>query len=99
MQLIDKIINKVGNDKVLHFLAGSVICSLVSFVVILQEVSIGFHEALFVFAGMIAAGFAAVIKEMADESFEVKDIVATLLGTVPTFIAVLLGILFSTLSN
>lgn len=37
MEIINNIIKKFGNDKVLHFLGGGYMCSLISFVTILQE--------------------------------------------------------------
>jgi hypothetical protein len=37
MNALDNLIQKVGNDKTLHFLGGGFICSFISFIVILQE--------------------------------------------------------------
>lgn len=99
MEIVDKLLEKIGNDKVLHFLGGAWICSLISFVVILQESGLTFGEQIsLVSIGTIVVGILSVIKEYFDSKFDWWDIVAALLGCVTIFIAVLLGTLFGILS-
>ena len=79
----DEIIRKFGADKVLHFLGGALICAVVSIVMDVQE-------------GL----FAAWVKErFLDSSVDKKDLLATVLGFVPVWLAFALGTLFNYLSE
>lgn len=100
MKELDNFISKVGNDKVLHFLGGGFICSLVSFVAILQENGLSNLENIScVCIGVFASFILSVFKEMMDDKFEWKDIIAAIFGCIPVFLAVGIGILFNILSK
>lgn len=100
MELIDKIIGKVGNDKVLHFLGGGFICSLISFVVILQEHDLSsLRKIAAVLIGTIVVAMLSVMKELFfDAEADWKDVLASVLGCLPVFIAVAIGVWFNYLS-
>lgn len=100
MKSLDSLISKIGNDKVLHFLGGGFLCSLITFVVILQEQDLGnLNKILSVFIGTIFVAFLSFVKEiMLDEKPDWKDILASVLGCIPVFIVVGIGILFNYLS-
>lgn len=100
MELIDKIIGKVGNDKVLHFLGGGFICSLISFVVILQESSLSsLRKIAAVSIGTIVVFILSLMKELFfDKETDWKDVLASVLGCIPVFIAVAIGVWFNYLS-
>lgn len=100
MEIINKIINKFGNDKVLHFLTGGLICSFITFVVILQEQNLSYIDKIAsVLTGTIDVFVLSFIKEVIiDTDFNWKDILASIIGCVPIFIAVCIGVLFNYLS-
>lgn len=100
MKALDNLINKVGNDKVLHFLGGGFICSLVSFVVILQESGLTAWEKVSdVLIGTIFVLILSVLKELiADDESDWYDVLAAVLGCIPVYIAVGLGAWFNSLS-
>lgn len=100
MKSLDNLITKVGNDKVLHFLGGGFICSLISFVVILQEHDLSsLRKIAAVLIGTIAVFVLALIKELImDEETNWKDVWVSVLGCLPVFIAVVIGVLFNYLS-
>lgn len=100
MELIDKIIIKVGNDKVLHFLGGGFICSLISFVVILQESGLSsLRKIAAVLIGTIVVFILSLMKELFfDAEADWKDVLVSVLGCLPVFIAVAIGVLFNYLS-
>lgn len=65
MVALENLIQKVGNDKVLHFLGGGFICSLISFVVILQESGLtALEQVSAVLIGTIFVLILSVIKEL-----------------------------------
>lgn len=100
MKSLDNLITKVGNDKVLHFLGGGFICSLVSFVVILQESGLSsLRKIAAVLIGTIVVAMLSVMKELFfDAEADWKDVLASVLGCIPVFIAVAIGVLFNYLS-
>lgn len=100
MKSLDKFISKLGNDKVLHFLCGGYLCSLITFVVILQEGIMSYGESITsVLIGAIAVLVLSAMKEMImDSKADWKDVLASVLGCAPVFIFVALGALFSYLS-
>lgn len=100
MKSLDDFISKVGNDKVLHFLGGGYLCSLITFVVILQEGFMSYYrEIASVLIGTISVFVLSVMKEtIMDSKADWKDVLASVLGCVPVFIAVALGSWFNYLS-
>lgn len=96
----DEIIRKFGADKVLHFLGGALICAVVSIVMDVQEGVTSWRTLLVPLAGLIVALFAAWVKErFFDSSVDKKDILATVLGFVPVWLAFAIGTLFNYLSE
>lgn len=92
-------VQKVGLDKLTHFFTGCSICSLVSFVAILQEHELGYAAMIALpIIGTFVAAFIGAAKEMIDKKFDVKDLIATVLGCIPVFIAVAIGAWFNYLS-
>jgi hypothetical protein len=101
MKLLDDFINKVGIDKVLHFLGGGFICSLVTFVAILQETFSNLWVACALpIMGTLIVALLSWGKEVAlDDKVDKKDTYAALLGCIPVFIAVFIGVLFNMASH
>lgn len=99
MKLIDNFVNKVGNDKMLHFLVGNLITSCITFIVLIQENLTSFETLLAVIPAAIITAFVAVIKEKLDDVFNKKDFIATVLGIIPTVICILVGVIFNILSK
>lgn len=101
MKTLDNLISKVGNDKVLHFLGGGFICSLISFVAILQEHDLTpWQQISAVLIGTIAVFILSLMKEvLADDKTDWYDILASVLGCIPVFAAVGLGTWFNVLSS
>ena len=94
------LITKIGQDKILHFLVGSLITAFITLVTGLQESSIDWSIMGACFIGLVVTAFFAIIKEaFIDSEFDWKDLLATLLGSVPIFIGTALGVLFHVLSN
>lgn len=94
------LIAKIGQDKILHFLVGSLITAFMTLIAGLQEPEIGWGTMGAPTIGFVVTAFFALIKEaLIDTEFDWKDLVATLLGTIPIFIATALGTLFHVLSN
>lgn len=100
MKALDNLINKVGNDKVLHFLGGCSICSFVSFIVILQESGLApLEKVSSVLIGTVFVLILSVLKELiADDKADWYDVLAAVLGCIPVYIAVGLGAWFNSLS-
>lgn len=100
MKIIDNLIGKVGYDKVFHFLGGGYICSLISFVVILQEHDLSsLRKIAAVLIGTIVVAMLSVMKELFfDAEADWKDVLASVLGCLPVFIAVVIGVWFNYLS-
>lgn len=100
MVALDNLIQKVGNDKVLHFLGGGFICSLISFVVILQESGLtAWEQVSSVLIGTIFVLILSVLKELiADDESDWYDVLASFLGCIPVFVCVGLGAWFNSLS-
>jgi len=70
MKIVNKIIGKVGVDKVLHFAFGG-------------WIGAKFNETGIVLAaviGILFVGFVSIIKERLDSKFDWKDIAAAMLG-------------------
>lgn len=101
MEMLDKFVEKIGSCNVLHFLLGGYICALISFVVILQEGMFASPTNIAaVFIGTIAVFVLSLIKELIlDTQTDWKDIGLSVLGCIPVFIAVAIGVLFNYLSK
>lgn len=100
MVSLDDLVKKIGNDKTLHFLGGCSICSFVSFVVILQESGLTpWQQVSAVLIGTVFVLILSVLKEIiADEKADWYDVLASILGCVPVFFSVGLGVWFNSLS-
>ena len=100
MVALDNLIQKVGNDKVLHFLGGGFICSFISFIVILQESGLtALEQVSTVLIGTVFVLILSVLKELiADEKADWMDVLASILGCVPVYIAVGIGVWFNIIS-
>ena len=84
MRFTDWIVNKLGNDKVMHFLGGAWITSLFS--------PIGWFGILI---GVIITMILSFIKEQyLDTEFELKDIIAAGIGCIVSTILYLLLTIF-----
>lgn len=78
---INKVVNKFGTDKVLHFLCGAVIAfvaDIISFALVdVTETNKFFN---IVFVGLILSIFTGFGKEFTDDKFDIKDAVVTVFG-------------------
>lgn len=97
--MLDKLVNKLGADKIMHFLAGGWICAFITLVAIIQEGSrLSNTQLLFSpTIGFICVFVIAVLKELTDTKFDWKDILATMIGAVTIYIATVIGVLFNVL--
>lgn len=99
MKIVDNFVNKVGTDKILHFLVGSLITSILTFVIIIQDAIVSPVAIAVPLAGAGLTALLAWAKEMLDDQFSKKDLIASILGAIPIIIAVAIGVLFNVLSN
>ena len=98
--MLNKFINKVGVDKILHFCVGAIISFCFTNVIILQEGTIGIDNLWCAIIGIIVTMILECIKEfIIDDSPDKKDILATFLGSVLVFVINAIGILFYIFSN
>lgn len=77
MKIVNKIIDRFGVDKVLHFAFGG-------------WIGAKFNETGIVLAaviGILFVGFVSIIKERLDSKFDWKDIAAAILGAVLEFVS------------
>lgn len=96
----NELITKIGVDKLLHFSIGGLITALLTIIVVLQEDYVDASIIAFPFIGLIPVAILSWFKEaVIDDDFSWMDILASVLGAVPVFIATALGVLFYTLSN
>lgn len=96
----NELITKIGVDKLLHFSIGGLITALLTIIVVLQEDYVDASIIAFPFIGLIPVAMLSWFKEaVIDDDFSWMDILASVLGAVPVFIATALGVLFYTLSN
>lgn len=100
MKVLDGFISKFGHDKVMHFLGGGFICSIISFPVILQENGLlWFQKIGAVTIGAVVVLILSVIKEiLLDDEPDWKDIGAAMLGCLLVYASVSIGVLFNYLS-
>ena len=98
--MIDKLIEKIGTDKLLHFAFGAVIAFVFTNVLMLQEGSTGVACIVWGIAGLLATMVLEGIKEFCiDSEPDKKDILATLIGAVVPIVANSIGVWFNVLSN
>ena len=92
------LINKIGIDKVTHFSMGGLICALFTFIFLLQDFNTleVWQVLLLPLIGTVVTFVLSIIKEfIIDEVVDWKDIIASMLGCVPVYIAIGIGILFN----
>lgn len=100
MKILDVFLEKVGTDKALHFLGGGFICSLITFVVILQEPLVWWEKISAVSIGTVFVLIISILKELLfDDKPDWIDLCAAMLGAFFVYIAVGLGVWFAFLSN
>ena len=93
MKLVDDLIKKIGNDKLLHFLVGFCISAVVLLVYFLiRPETIGTYEQTYAYIlSFIIVGFISVVKEFFDNVFDNKDIFAAEIGAVIPVLISLIG--------
>lgn len=93
MKLIDNLIKKIGNDKLLHFLVGFCISAVILLLYfMLCPETIGTYEQVYAYiVSFIIVGFISVVKEFFDDAFNNKDIFATEIGAVIPILISLVG--------
>lgn len=97
---MDEILNKIGTDKVLHFLVGAVIAFSVSNMMMLQEGTVGTDNLWVAIGGIVVAMIFEFFKEfIIDSKPDWKDILATFLGGAFVFVVNAFGILLNVLSE
>lgn len=95
---MNNLINKIGIDKITHFSMGGLICALFTFIFLLQDFNTleVWQVLLLPLIGTVVTFVLSIIKEfIIDEVVDWKDIIAGMLGCVPVYIAVGIGILFN----
>lgn len=97
---MNELIEKIGVDKILHFLMGALIAFSVSVPLIMREDSVDIYVNVMICTiGLIVAVIAAWAKEtIIDEKWDWYDFIATIVGACVPYAAVALGTLFSILS-
>lgn len=100
MKVLDDFLKKIGHDKFDHFVLGGFICSLISFVTILQESGlIWWQQIVSVTIGAVFVLIISVIKEILfDDKPDWKDVGAAMLGCLLVYASVGLGTWFNYLS-
>jgi hypothetical protein len=78
MDWLNKILKKIGTDKALHFLVGALITAYASM--------LGVH---YVWASIPFVVFLSFYKEFMDKDFDIKDIIAGVLGSVTSVVVYL----------
>lgn len=101
---MNKLIEKIGLDKLAHLGIGGLVCACITFVVILQDMDtlLGgnmWRALLTPFIGTAAVMMFELFKEYLDSEFNWKDVLYTFIGCLLVFAAVGMGILFYVLSN
>lgn len=78
MKLIDNIIVKYGMDKVLHFLGGLSITSIILMIFAMLDI----HFAISTIFAFVITSILAIIKEWIDNTFCWQDVWATIMGSI-----------------
>lgn len=97
-KFITDFVTKVGVDKCLHFSLGGLISALVSIIILLQESYTTLQLLIPPTVGAVIVFCLSIIKENMDakvtqNTFNNKDILAGMLGTLTVYIAIGLGLL------
>lgn len=95
---MNNLINKISIDKITHFSMGGLICALFTFIFLLQDFDTleVWQVLLLPLIGTVVTFVLSIIKEfIIDEVVDWKDIIAGMLGCVPVYIAIGIGILFN----
>lgn len=95
---MNNLINKIGIDKITHFSMGGLICALFTFIFLLQDFNTleVWQVLLLPLIGTVVTFVLSIIKEfIIDEVVDWKDIIAGMLGCIPVYIAIGIGILFN----
>ena len=97
-KFITDFVTKVGVDKCLHFSLGGLISALVSIIILLQESYTPLQLFIPPTIGAVVVFCLSIIKENMDvevkqNTFDNKDILAGMLGTLTVYIAIGLGLL------
>lgn len=96
----NELVTKIGLDKILHFAVGGLITSIVTILILLQLNEVGSDTVVAVLAGTVVTLMLSVLKEYAiDDGDDWKDILASVLGSVPVFIAVCIGMIIYRIFN
>lgn len=75
MKIVDKIIGKIGVDKVLHFLAGALVPAYASMV-----------NSVCMWVTAVLVVIASLCKEGLDDKYDTKDIIAGCIGCVVSIV-------------
>lgn len=95
---INKVVNKLGIDKVLHFLCGAVIAFVFNIIIIVQEAAMTTTKYFITtIIGVIAAIVIGLVKEFIDTKFDIKDFLVTAFGGVFAYMIFVLAILIQIL--
>ncbi len=97
MKILNDFYEKVGIDRVFHFIMGVLVCFMTALV--MAKVDPGFTPVTYAGEGFCGAVFVGIVKESLDffdstseDSFDLFDILATILGGIVGFL-LLWGIL------
>nr|DAU54499.1 MAG TPA: putative periplasmic lipoprotein [Crassvirales sp.] len=98
---MNDLINKIGIDKILHFVIGALVAFCFDIPAILQEGLVGdWLNVAFTSIGVIVVAMAAFFKEaVIDSKFDWKDFVVSIAGALLPTIVVIIGTLFYIGSN
>lgn len=100
MKLVDEFLAKVGVDKALHDAFGAKICAIITIIFLLKD---GVYTPNAIIGstaiGTIVTIVLIVLKELFDNKFDLKDILAGLIGCLFIWFATGIGFLFGVLSE
>lgn len=101
---MNKLIEKIGMDKIAHFGVGGLITALLTIVCILQDLDIlaiaPWRAVLYPIVGTLVTAFVSVLKELLmDSASDWKDVVYAMIGCATVFIASFAGVLMYLWSN
>lgn len=92
----NKLLLKIGVDKILHFFGGGLISSLFILLATISDNAIGIRTILHSLMGIFIVTVVSWIKEMfIDEEYNGRDITASVLGAVFVAVLTLLFVVFS----
>lgn len=83
MKLVNKIILKMGHDKVIHLLCGALITAL-----------FGFFGTVTALVGWVVTLILSVVKEYLDDQVDMRDVIYAMVGATATIMVFLLLGLF-----